>query len=1233
MNIDRFSTRRGTAIIIVLALVVLLTFLVVAFFSLAISNRQLANSSSAKTRAEVLARNTAELVVASLRTEIERGSSTEARYQPGTAASFYLPNNPRNMLPRRIGNALELSDPKLFNLNRRSMRQSGLDAWRLNDPNLATDFPAGFPGDLVASDVSTADPNPAGKSIGVNRWNRGAFFDASSTSFQSPDWILITRAGPKALAAWNPPLANGTNTANGDFVLGRVAFMIFDQGGLLNMNAAGFPSSFGTANAADVARKGSVALADLTAIPGIDTAANANLLVNWRNRTSGATPAGFLSYLRDWLPVNGFGKTYVSGTNSDNRFLSRGDLLSYIETTAPTINRLALQYLTTFSRQRNRPNWAPTYDAKDAAFGGSSNAAFDYQTNALAGTTSIQPPGYPSAFSNPNVLAGNVRVGNAFRRLDGSQAASNTPLVSRRFPLGRLGWIGANGFTPQATTDLARINAIRVSNGASAIASEEELIQAAFGLVWQTDSDPSNPRRWVYAGPSGNTPVDSIKTLTEIAAEATGREPNFFELLKLGMLHGSLGKTAGDPGSGVGGYFWDTAARTADVDQNPDLQVVRVGANMIDQADADSKPTTIELTNNSPAKPVFAWGKENLPYIHRMPMLIYRPESGGATRTDVGWWLIPEFWNPHQNASTPATDVNSFRFVASSGAISASLSGVLNIPPAQNADPAYAPPITVAAAPAPLDFSKDFAANSESITFSSSSAFSFSTPQSCRSNYGGPTSPSARNQFSESTTDFFGINLNYMTAVNFNPVNFPPVQAKGKFPYARYQIAGAPNNFPSFELQFLDSGAPPMWRTYDSLQQVQFFYTNTAPNSDRDMGPFSSASVGGNLIKFGDPRNTRFGAVIDPFFTSPRNRTLRPAESFPDSNRGNTQDEVAFVCAPSSTIPNQGLTTPAPSNLKQPPSTSIPDPANIVPSFAIASGWTTPVQGREVLSFTGTVQENHLARSSESFAESKTRYSDFDGITRPADAYMGFFLNGTTLISHANAMQTSGGDFLNKRPIILNRPFRSVGELGYVFRDQPWKSLDFFSPYSADDGLLDLFCINDVAVEEGQVNINRTPSPVLKGILKGAGVDDRSTGLTLDSVDATVTAIQSRMGTPESTTPVLSTPVVSRGELARRLFDVIPLPTSSVATPTANTVLNPYLKVRREAVLRSLIETAGTTTWNLAIDVIAQSGRYPTTATSLAGFVVDAESRYWLHVAIDRMTGEVVDYQWEVVNE
>ena len=73
----------------------------------------------------------------------------------------------------------------------------------------------------------------------------------------------------------------------------------------------------------------------------------------------------------------------------------------------------------------------------------------------------------------------------------------------------------------------------------------------------------------------------------------------------------------------------------------------------------------------------------------------------------------------------------------------------------------------------------------------------------------------------------------------------------------------------------------------------------------------------------------------------------------------------------------------------------------------------------------------------------------------------------------------------------------------------------------------------------------------------------------------------------------------------------------------------------RETVARALSDTTQTRTWGLLIDVIAQSGRYAPGCNSIPGekFDVQGEQHYWVHVAIDRFTGWVVDKQIEVVNE
>jgi hypothetical protein len=51
------------------------------------------------------------------------------------------------------------------------------------------------------------------------------------------------------------------------------------------------------------------------------------------------------------------------------------------------------------------------------------------------------------------------------------------------------------------------------------------------------------------------------------------------------------------------------------------------------------------------------------------------------------------------------------------------------------------------------------------------------------------------------------------------------------------------------------------------------------------------------------------------------------------------------------------------------------------------------------------------------------------------------------------------------------------------------------------------------------------------------------------------------------------------------------------------------------------------------IDIIAQTGKYPQSSSSLALFQVEGETRYWVHLAIDRYTGTIIDKQIEVVGE
>jgi len=324
------------------------------------------------------------------------------------------------------------------------------------------------------------------------------------------------------------------------------------------------------------------------------------------------------------------------------------------------------------------------------------------------------------------------------------------------------------------------------------------------------------------------------------------------------------------------------------------------------------------------------------------------------------------------------------------------------------------------------------------------------------------------------------------------------------------------------------------------------------------------------------------------------------------------------------------------------------------------------------------------------------------------------------------------------RPYILHRPFRSVGEMGYAFRDTPWKSIDFSKPESADSALLDVFTLNENnnanGLEAGKIDLNTRQPAVLAALLANAYLDDPETSSTSSTYTATgataataviggADALALAQGIVTRTTDTADTGVGSGpfqnicelvGKWNNQALTASPLvhPTNPQATPatgpantsgfidgmlayvgfsgmptppagtqvtqtvwtsstsnssTLNTSANPnlmslytatstastfgvfpttsapkhaglpeamaYAKRYHEAPIRALVNGTQTRVWNLMIDVIAQTGRFPSSAGSLANFNVEGERRYWVHVAIDRYTGKVLDEQVEEVKE
>jgi len=987
------ARRAASALVITLSCLVILSIIVVAFLSQAVLNRQLAFSSSGQVRAQMLAETATDLIVRDLRSEIVAGSDAF----PAGTSTIYFPRTNASAVPFRD------SDVTLTNLVRVS--RGGSPLW--SGPAYSTAGPV-----RSSQQVSTTNTSANGRHIKPLRWNQPYLLGASlPAAFVSPDWFLITRGG--VITGTEPTLATliDRSPTNTSMAVGRFAYAIYDEGGLLDINVAGNALS-----ATNNARRGRMHKADLTRIPGV---IDPSALIAWRNAATASNST--------WLDSST--NAFTSVHAGDQRFIGRQDLIKYAQQHTNTLTPEALAYLGTFTREKNSPTFRP------------------------ASPTTANP-----------ALATMVRN-------DGK------PLLDKRFALGNL--------------DLVRNNATANSNSA---------IHQKFGLTRATVSDP-----WVYN--HGN--AAKILTLAEVAQQ--NRDPDFFELLKAVILEGSLGKTAGDPSDTTK----DTAFRTAHIDVSADFQIIRIGANLIDQYDADSWPTSIQF--QAPSGVEAAHGIENLPYINRIFDTAYRPNVG--TRPDLYCWYEFEIWNPHLNASTTTSDgPQRFRVTATAGKAYASLSvSGTGIPGGLNLNG----PITT------------FTPGSTWIEFNLQT-------------FPEPTLLGPGNSTCDSpppTPDQGLLRGLYVGKVD---ISSAPTPVSGSITWSGGALL---SEFCSFELQYFDNSG--QWVTYQKWANLRTTTRSGASNQ------FFVTGSNRGFYFCGDPRNTRFGGGANS--GRPPGETIRGLDSNPYAGH-----------------PDGRYTSPGP--------------------YVSNPGWT-------LVRTTPAPTHARLAALANNDSASSTKYTDPDGTLRIAD--------GGLRDAAENPFQVGNSA---TRPIILNRPFNSVGEMGYAFRDLPWKTLDLFTTNSADAGLLDAFTLDETEVVAGKVNLNTRQPFVLEALLAGAAREENTTTQTISLSEASATAASLVGFTTNS-------PLANKADLITKF------------SPVVVDGAWPAIKTQREAFTRALAEAGNARTWNLLIDLLVQVGRYPISAKTYTDFNVEGERRYWLHIAIDRYTGEVIAQQMEAVNE
>lgn len=229
-------------------------------------------------------------------------------------------------------------------------------------------------------------------------------------------------------------------------------------------------------------------------------------------------------------------------------------------------------------------------------------------------------------------------------------------------------------------------------------------------------------------------------------------------------------------------------------------------------------------------------------------------------------------------------------------------------------------------------------------------------------------------------------------------------------------------------------------------------------------------------------------------------------------------------------------------------------------------------------------------------------------------------------------------------PIVLNHAFSNPGDMGYGLRPEysanRFQRLDLHTA-NPNASILDFFTYNPVDHNYpriGTVDLNTKHVPVLAAVLQSALKKDIDTAAlpnpfpVVSSSEATAAA----QAIVNATNPAVGgTRATSRADIGR--LTAAAVAASAIGTPAGFTSLEAE-KVP-EVIARALSEVGQTRTWNLMIDVVAQTGRYKPNAPDLSGnnFIVEGEKRCWLHVALGRdlRSGQVdvLGTQLEVVNE
>ncbi|KAB2641274.1 MAG: hypothetical protein DVB25_02390 [Verrucomicrobia bacterium] len=1162
----------GMSLVVVVSLISLLTVLAVSLLTLVTLSRQTRHLESESRKTELLAQAALHGVMADLRDEMEKGSSDTLvnKLTDGTVSRQY--DMTKNRSGMRVTAALVDGAPEGGVLIKQSQPDKPFHTWK------------GAP-KARASAVSTASGN---EPLPAELWNLPRLLEpgASFSAASAPTWIYVSRDGhnPQAYTAELRPKEK-SGVANPQYVIGRYAYNLYNVSGLLDINAAGHPADL--PGAQRVGHKGSQVMADLACLPGMPAGAAAGP-ITWRHAWTAADAALTEDYLR--LSEGGGWRRLAA---NDNVFLSRQDLLDFAKKQPGSLPQEALPFLTHFSRDLNAPSYRPDPArpriARNAASGGNDAYGADARVN-------------------PDLSAFDPK--------------RQRQLLPRRFPLERLKWV----VTPTTAKG----------------PDDPDKALRYFGLSWQGTY-------WKYVHCRSN---GDLYTLQEVP---TDREADFFEILRATVLAGSLGRQFAAKG-------WDaidqqlSMHQLGGVDASVNLNIMELGASIIDQYDSDSNPTCIMLPGSS--RPYYAFGKEDVPYLCRTSAIPFRGKPLPAVNVyyddgklaptqafEASMVLQPMLWRPHQTVKN-YNGPTRFRIYPQhvdlgGGSVFYMVSG-WNVP-GKGGQPG-----------------QPNRGNAGDYTYWGGPNYRITNPELFPKTLRGdeyieiglPKDSTAFREPQSVHSAAHGAIAGYTISGNAKPIDVRPADLRwGGLPTSFSQVSGflvghavtaEIESSPAassgnrlgigyfrgdpIEMLLQYQGPDGTWRPY---QRAEFTYKSNwgdhylCKDPDWKTECFCWSSY---LI---DPRTDRFGGLATVLASGVKITqwtSLHPQMYWPEGV------SLAFGKLRTDGV-RPGWTGPA---------------FNIGWNDAAHSAynWYDPLNP-------GAVAENNALAWGQN---STFAYKDPDNVMRPGMGALNEYNNRMFLgnpMSKRHAISDTGKLTQNEseagRPLILNRPFRSVAELAYAFRGTPWRDIDFLNPGSPDAGLLDVFCLYEdpdeakltaeelrqrpAPVDAGRVNLNAAGPEVIAALLSGTAREDGNYISATEAASLAKILVNSIRSTSATGGPLLS-----KAELVSRPSGNAAA--GGTASSLITTLSNGFKQAedrsindRRQALARALSDGTTVRSWTFTLDLVVQSGQLPPAASSLDAFNAAAERHFWIHFAIDRITGRLLDVQWETVKQ